>query len=93
MLDNLSLADRFHTLNERLKELEAEVKAVREAILATGQDRVIGEFADAIVSLSERKSFDQTLAKSFLNAEQLAACTKTLVISTVRARAKTAKEG
>lgn len=92
MLDNHSLADRFATLTERLKELEAEVKTVREAILATGQDRVIGEFADAIVSLSERSNFDQTLAKSFLNAEQLAACTKKLVVTTVRAKAKTAKE-
>mgnify|MGYP006161525415 CR=1 FL=1 len=30
-------------LTERLKELEAEVKAVREQIIATGQDRVIGD--------------------------------------------------
>lgn len=93
MLDNLSLADRFATLNERLKELEAEVKAVRDQIVATGQDRVIGEFADATVSLSERTNFDAKLAKSFLTAEQIAACTSVSVITTVRAKPKTVKEG
>lgn len=93
MLDNLSLADRFATLTERLKELEAEVKAVREQIIATGQERVIGEFADAVVSLSERTNFDAKLAKSFLTAEQIASCTSKSVITTVRAKAKTVKEG
>jgi hypothetical protein len=92
MLDNLSLADRFATLTERLKELEAEVKAVREQIIATGQERVIGEFADALVSLSERSNFDGKLAQSYLTADQIAACTKKLVVTTVRAKAKTAKE-
>lgn len=92
MLDNLSLADRFATLNERLKELEAEVKAVREQIIATGQDRVIGEFADAVVSLSERTNFDAKKAQSFLTAEQIAFCTSKSVITTVRAKAKTVKE-
>ena len=92
MLDNLSLADRFATLTERLKELEAEVKAVREQIIATGQDCLTGEFADAIISLSERKNFDGKLAQSYLTAPQIAACTKTLVVTTVRARkAKTAE--
>ena len=92
MLDNLTLADRYNTLNERLKELEAEVKAVREQIIATGQERVTGEFADAIVSLSERSNFDGKLAQSYLTAEQIAACTKKSVVTTVRAKAKTAKE-
>ena len=89
--------DRMKTavarMAKRLKELEAEVKAVREQIIATGQDRVIGEFADAIVSLSERSNFDGKLAQSYLTAEQIKACTKTRVVTTVRAKAKTAKEG
>lgn len=92
MLDNLSLADRFATLTERLKELEAEVKAVRDQIVATGKERLSGEFADAIISLSERKNFDGKLAQSYLTAEQIAACTKRSVVTTVRAKAKTAKE-
>jgi hypothetical protein len=91
MLDNLTLADRFHTLNERLKELEAEVKSVRDQIVATGKEKICGEFADVVVSLSERNTFDGKLAQSFLNAEQIAACTKKSVITTVRAKAKTAE--
>ena len=93
MLDNLSLADRFATLSERLKELEAEVKAVRAQIIATGQEVVAGEFADAIVRLSERTNFDAKLAKSFLSAEQIAACTSKSVVTTVVPKAKTVKEG
>lgn len=93
MLDNLTLADRFHTLNERLKELEAEVASVRSQILATGQDKLVGEYADVVISLSERSTFDGKLAQSYLTAEQIAACTKKSVVTTVRAKAKTAKEG
>ena len=92
MLDNLTLADRYNTLNERLKELEAEVKAVRDQIVATGQEKLVGEFADVTVSLSERSTFDGKLAQSYLTAKQIAACTKKLVVTTVRAKAKTAKE-
>ena len=91
MLDNLSLADRFATLTERLKDLEAEVKAVRDQIVATGQEKLVGEFADAIISLSERKNFDGKLAQSYLTAEQIAACTKKSVVTTVRAKAKIAE--
>ena len=93
MLDNLSLADRFATLTERKKEIEAEVAALREQIIATGQERIIGEFSDALVKLSERTNFDAKLAKSFLTAEQIAACTSKSVITTVLPRAKTAQEG
>jgi hypothetical protein len=91
MLDNLTLADRFHTLNERLKELEAEVKSVRDQIVATGQEKLCGEFANVVVSLSERSTFDGKLAQSYLTAEQIAACTKKSVVTTVRAKAKTAE--
>jgi len=91
MLDNLTLADRYHTLSERLKELEAEVKAVRDQIVATGQEKICGEYADVVVNLSERSTFDGKLAQSYLTAEQIAACTKKSVVTTVRAKAKTAE--
>jgi uncharacterized protein YydD (DUF2326 family) len=91
MIDNLTLADRYHTLNERLKELEAEVKAVRDEIVATGHEKICGEYADVVVNLSERSTFDGKLAQSYLSAEQIAACTKKSVVTTVRAKAKTAE--
>jgi|LauGreDrversion4_2_1035121.scaffolds.fasta_scaffold122202_3 hypothetical protein len=91
MLDNLSLADRFATIHERKKEIEAQYEALRKEILATGQEVVAGEFADAVVRLSERTNFDAKLAKSFLNAEQIAACTSKSVVNTVVPKAKTAE--
>jgi len=89
MLDNLSLADRFATIHERKKEIEAQHEALRKEILATGQEVVAGEFADAVVRLSERTNFDAKLAKSFLTAEQIAACTSKSVVNTVVPKAKT----
>lgn len=89
MLDNLTTADKYATLKARIDELEAELKAVRDEIVASGVETVVGEFADVKVSLSERATFDATLAKSFLNAEQIAACTKKSVVTTLRVKAKT----
>jgi hypothetical protein len=91
MLDNLTLADRFATIHERKKEIEAQYEALRKEILATGQEIVIGDFADAVVRLSERTNFDAKLAKSFLTAEQIAACTTKSVVTTVVPKAKTAE--
>jgi len=89
MLDNLSTADKYATIKARIDELEAELKIVREAILASGAETVTGEFATVTVSLAERTTFDQTLAKSFLTAEQIAACsTKKSVVTTLRVKAK-----
>lgn len=89
MSNNLSLADRFATIHERKKEIEAQYEALRKEILATGQEVVAGEFADAVVRLSERTNFDAKLAKSFLTAEQIAACTSKSVVNTVVPKAKT----
>lgn len=89
MLDNLTTADKYATLKARIDELEAELKAVRDEIVASGVETVVGEFADVKVTLSERATFDATLAKSFLNAEQIAACTKKAIVTTLRVKAKT----
>lgn len=92
MLDNLSLADRFATIHERKKEIEAQYETLRKEILATGLEIISGDFSIAVVRLSERNNFDAKLAKSFLTAEQIAACTSKSVVATVVPKAKTAKE-
>lgn len=88
MLDNLSTADKYATIKARIDELEAELKVVRDQIIASGAETVTGEFADIKVTLTERTSFDQTLAKSYLTAEQIAACSKRSVVTTLRVKAK-----
>jgi len=93
MLDNLSLADRFATIHERKKEIEAQYEAIRREILDTGLETISGDFSIAVVRLTERTNFNATLAKSFLTAEQIAACTSKSVVTTVVPKAKTVKEG
>jgi hypothetical protein len=88
MLNNLTLADRYATLAERLRDLEAEVKTVRELILASGQERISGDFADVVVALSERATFDAKAAHKFLTPEQIAACTRSSVVTTLRVKPK-----
>lgn len=88
MLDNLTPADKYATIKARIDELEAELKLVREKIIATGAETVPGEFADIKVTLAERNTFDQTLAKSYLTAEQINACTKRSLVTTLRVKAK-----
>jgi hypothetical protein len=88
MLDNLSLADKYATIKNRIDELEAELKVAREQILATGAESIEGEFSKVAVTLSERNTFDSTFAKSYLTAEQIAACTKKSVVTTLRVKAK-----
>jgi hypothetical protein len=88
MLNNLTLADRYATLVERLRDLEAEVKAVRDLIIATGQERVQGDFADIVVALSERTTFDAKAAHKFLTPAQIAECTRSTVVTTLRVKPK-----
>jgi len=88
MLNNLTLADRYATLAERLRDLEAEVKAVRDLIIASGQDRVQGDFADIVVALSERTTFDAKAAHKFLTPAQIAECTRSTVVTTLRVKPK-----
>jgi hypothetical protein len=88
MLNNLTLADRYATLTERLRDLEAEVKAVREMILASGQERIQGDFADVVVALSERSTFDAKTAHRYLTPAQIAECTRSSVVTTLRVKPK-----
>jgi hypothetical protein len=88
MLDNLSLADRYSTLSERLKEIEAQVKALREQIISTGLERVTGDYADVVIALSERSSFDAKAAQKYLTPDQVVECTRQTVVTTLRVKAK-----
>ena len=88
MLDNLSLADRYCTLSERLKEIEAQVKALREQIISTGLERVTGDYADVVIALSERATFDAKVAQKYLTPDQVVECTRQTVVTTLRVKAK-----
>lgn len=83
-----TLADAYAAAKAELEAVEARVKALRNEIMATGLEAIEGQHAIVTVGLSERGSLDQKLAKTFLTAEQLAACTKTTLIETLRVKVK-----
>ena len=79
-----SLADRFALLKAEIDALTKEFDKVKAEIKATGLETIVGERAIVTVSLSERKTFDSKAAKAFLTDEQIEACTKVLLIETLR---------
>ncbi len=83
-LHNLSLADRFAILKQEIDALTKEFDAVKAEIKATGLETIVGENAIVTVSLSERASLDTKSVKELLTAEQVAACTKVTLITTLR---------
>jgi len=83
-----TLADRYAIAKEALDAAEKLVKELRREILATGGDVVEGDYCNVIVSLSERNSLDQAMVRSMLTEEQIAECTKTALIETLRIKHK-----
>ncbi len=79
-----SLADRFALLKAEIDALTKEFDAVKAEIKATGLETIVGERAIVTVSLSERRTFDTKAAKALLTEEQVEACTKVLLIETLR---------
>jgi len=89
-LATLPAADRFAILKADIDALTKELEKARAEILATGSDRVVGINAIVEVSLTERASFDSKAAKALLTPAQIAACTKTSDVHTLRVKARTA---
>lgn len=85
-LSNLTLADRYAEAKARAEEAEALLKVIRDEILATGVERLDGEFASVTVALSERASLDAASVKKLLTPEQVQAVTKTTLVTTLRVK-------
>jgi hypothetical protein len=81
-----TLADRYAAANEAVKAAEAALKILKDEINALGQPELIGEYAIVTLGLSERNTFDATVAKGFLTTDQIVACTKTTLVSTIRVK-------
>lgn len=84
----IDLADRYAAAKARAEEVEAELKELRQLILATGKDKIVGDRAIVEVALSERTALDTKAAKALLTADQIAACSKTTLIETLRIKVK-----
>jgi hypothetical protein len=78
------LADRFALLKAEIDALTKEFDKVKAEIKATGAETLVGDYATVTVCLSERRTFDAKVAKTFLTDEQIEACTKVSLIETLR---------
>lgn len=88
-LAKLSAADRYAILKADIDALTKELEKARAEILATGSDRVVGDSVVVEVALSERTALDPKAAKALLTDEQVAACSKTTLITTLRVKPRT----
>ncbi len=84
----MTLADQYTAAKSKADAIAKELESLRKQILATGVDRLAGEFADLEIALSERSTLDSKAAKALMTSEQIASCTKTALVETIRIKAK-----
>lgn len=80
----MNLADRYAILKAESDRINAELDLVKGEIRALGREVIEGTHVLVTLSLSERKSFDAKAASKFLTDEQVAACTRTTQVETIR---------
>ena len=87
-MNNLAtLADRYADLKAELEGIQRLLDECKAEIKATGRDEIVGTRAVVTVGLSERTSLDPKLVKELLTSEQVADCSKTALIETIRVKA------
>lgn len=83
-----NLADRYAAIKAEIDGLNRLLDEVKTEIKATGVAEIVGDQAIVTVTLSEPARFDAATAKTFLNPDQIAACTKTgELVTTIRVKA------
>lgn len=87
-LSNLSLADRYAVLKADADAIAKALDAVKAEIKATGLETIEGERAIVVVALSERSTLDTKAVKELLTDEQVASCTKVILVETLRVKPK-----
>lgn len=80
----MNLADRYAILKAESDRINAELDLVKGEIRSLGRETLEGTHVLVTLSLSERKSFDAKAAAKFLTDEQVAACTRTTQVETIR---------
>ena len=94
-MTNLSLADRYAAKKAEIDALEAELKALRDQVLATGAEVIEGDCCTLVVGLSDRKTVKwedglKNLAPSLIDQIKAGFTSVTSNIPTLRIKAKIA---
>lgn len=84
MSNSINLADQYAILKAESDRINAELDLVKGEIRALGREVIEGTHVLVTLSLSERRSFDAKAAQAFLTADQVAACTRTTQVETIR---------
>jgi hypothetical protein len=81
----MNIADRYITLREQTKAIEAEMDRIKKEFIATGMEHLAADEYDLAMvhQLSERGTIDKKLLAQFLSEDQIKACTKVTQISSV----------
>lgn len=88
-LEKLKAAvDELGTLKAAIAELTDKERDLKTLIAASGYAELDGDLFRATVSLSERTTLETEKVKALLSAAQIAACSKTTEVTTVRVAAR-----
>ena len=87
MTNLIALADRYADIKAEIEGLSRLLDEVKCEIKAAGREEIVGTRAIVTLGLSERNSLDTKLVRELLTAEQVAACTKTALVETIRVKA------
>lgn len=90
MSNTAPLVAAFLAAKAAAEAANATLDAAKTAILGTGMETLTDGHVDVVVCLSERATLDTKIAKSYLDAAQIAAATKTAVVTTLRVKARLA---
>lgn len=87
MTNLIALADRYADIKAEIEGLTRLLDEVKCEIKAAGREEIVGTRAIVTLGLSERNSLDTKLVRELLTAEQVASCTKTALVETIRVKA------
>ncbi len=90
MSNTAPLVSAFLAAKAAAEAANVALDAAKAAILATGLETLRDGRVDVVVCLSERATLDTKIAKSYLDAAQIAAATTTALVTTLRVKARLA---
>jgi len=87
MTNLAALADRYADIKAEIEGLTRLLNEVKDEIKAAGREEIVGTRAVVTLGLSERNTLDPKLVRTLLTDEQVASCTKTALVETIRVKA------
>jgi len=83
-----AIVDELGALKAAIAELTEKEKELKTAIAASGYAELDGDLYRATVSLSERVTLDSEKVRALLSDAQIAACSRTTEVLSVRVAAR-----